>query len=106
MKKITLLVLAIAAAFITVGCSQANGGSKKDVNLRIMCYNTHNCIGMDGVTSFERIANVIKAGNVEAVALQELDSMSKRNPADVLGELAKLTGMHPTFCPSIDFQGG
>ena len=91
MKKITLLSLIIAAAFSFVSCGQSG---KKDVDLRIMCYNTHNCIGMDGVTSFERIANVIKAGNVEAVALQELDSMSKRNPADVLGELAKLT----SFC--------
>ena len=54
MKKITLLSLIIAAAFSFVSCGQSG---KKDVDLRIMCYNTHNCIGMDGVTSFERIAN-------------------------------------------------
>lgn len=106
MKKITLLLLAISA-LIAVGCSQNNeDGSKKNVDLRIMCYNTHNCIGMDKEFSVERIANVIKAGNVEAVALQELDSVSKRIPMDVLTELAKLTGMHATYCPSIDFQGG
>lgn len=106
MKKITLLGLALVAALITIGCSGQSANSKKEIDLRIMCYNVHNCVGMDGEFSCERIAKIINDGNVEAVALQELDSMSKRHPVDVLGELAKLTGMHPTFGPSIDFQGG
>ena len=106
MKKITLLGLALVAALITIGCSGQGANSTKEIDLRIMCYNVHNCVGMDGEFSCERIAKIINDGNVEAVALQELDSMSKRHPVDVLGELAKLTGMHPTFGPSIDFQGG
>ena len=103
MKKITLFGLIIAAAFSVMGCSQ---NSKKEIDLRLMCYNVRNCKGLDNVYSPERIAKIINDGNVEAVALQELDSMSRRNPVDVLGELAKLTGMYPSYGPSIDFQGG
>ncbi len=106
MKKITFITLALVAAIFATSCSGSGDGSKKSVDVRLMCYNVHNCVGMDGEFSCERIAKIINDGNVEAVALQELDSMSKRHPVDVLGELAKLTGMHPTFGPSIDFQGG
>ena len=103
MKKIALFGLIIAAAFSFASCGQ---NSKKEIDLRLMCYNVRNCKGLDNVYSPERIAKIINDGNVEAVALQELDSMSKRNPVDVLGELAKLTGMYPSYGPSIDFQGG
>ena len=75
--------------------------------MRAMTYNVHNCIGMDGVLSCERVAQIITNENVEAVALQELDSMTMRLPEqDILKNLADLTGMHPTFGASIDYRGG
>ena len=93
MKKITLLGLALVAALITIGCSGQSANSTKEIDLRIMCYNVHNCVGMDGEFSCERIAKIINDGNVEAVALQELDSMSKRHPVDVLGILSCSTAL-------------
>ena len=64
-------------------------------------------MGLDGVQDFERVAKIITDVDAEAVAIQELDSMTTRYPGkDVLGELAALTGMHPTFVPSIDYKGG
>lgn len=99
MKKLTIAVLLLTAVFFT-SCNH------KINDIRLLCYNVHNCVGLDKEFSCERIANIITSAEVEAVALQELDSMSKRHPVDVLGELAKLTGMHPTFGPSIDYQGG
>lgn len=41
--------------------------------LRIMTYNVHSCVGMDGKLSPERIARVIARHRPDAVALQELD---------------------------------
>lgn len=75
-------------------------------NVRLLCYNAHNCVGLDNKFSCERIADIINNSEAEAVALQELDSVTKRHPVDVLGKLAELTNMHPTFGPSIDYQGG
>ena len=43
----------------------------------------------------------------DVVAIQELDSVTGRSKgAYVLGELAKLTGMHATYAPAIDYDGG
>jgi endonuclease/exonuclease/phosphatase family metal-dependent hydrolase len=75
--------------------------------IRILTYNIRNCIGMDGQTDFERVAEVIKAINPHYVALQEVDSATRRmEGADVLGVLADLTGMYHRYGPAIDFQGG
>ena len=99
MKRLFLFFTIFTLALAT-SCQQ-------NIHTRVMSYNVHNCTGLDGVHSPERIANIITAENVEAVALQELDSMSMRYPGeDVLGKLAELTGMYPTFGASIDFMGG
>lgn len=98
MKKL-ILILLVATCF-TTAC-------QKSVQTRIMTYNVRNCTGLDNVHSCERIANIIANENVEVVALQELDSMTRRYPdEDVLKNLADLTGMYPTFGASIDFMGG
>lgn len=41
--------------------------------LRLMTYNVHSCLGMDGKVSPERIARVISRHEPDIVALQELD---------------------------------
>lgn len=41
--------------------------------LRVMTYNVHSCIGMDGKLDAERIARVIARARPDVVALQELD---------------------------------
>src|SRR5690606_25634562 len=41
--------------------------------LRVMTYNVHSCIGMDGKLDPERIARVIARARPDVVALQELD---------------------------------
>ena len=96
---ITLLIAAIALC-----CNVACGNSSSH---RVMSYNVRNCTGLDGKTDYQRIANIIKNANCEAVAIQELDSMTTRYEGqDMLKNLAELTGMYPTFAPSIDYQGG
>lgn len=100
MKKITLFIIAVAV-FAFTACNP------KQISTRIMCYNVHNCVGLDGELSCERIAKIINDADADAIAIQELDSMTTRHPGhDMLKELAELTGMHPTFAPSIDYKGG
>ena len=98
MKRLMLLLLAVS--LIMTACQTTT-------TMRVMSYNVRNCTGLDGQNSCERIAAIITRENVEAIALQELDSMTRRYPGqDMLKNLAELTGMHPTFGASIDFMGG
>lgn len=119
MKKFNLALLALlVSAFAAIACTKSDDTPQEppkqepteettsSIELRLLCYNVRNCVGLDEEFSPERIAKIIKDNDVEAVALQELDSVTKRHPVDVLGELAELTGMYPTFGPSIDHQGG
>ena len=74
---------------------------------RLMSYNVKNGQGMDGFADYGRTANVILKEKPDVVALQELDSATMRSKgAYVLGELAQRTGMHATYAPAIDFDGG
>ena len=76
--------------------------------LRVMSYNIHIGVGLDKKSDLARIANVIKAADVDVVALQEVDVRTRRSGTDVdqLAELAKLTGMHGRFGKGRDFDGG
>ena len=79
----------------------------REFHIRTMTYNVHNCVGTDGVTDYKRVADAISKYDLDAVALQELDSVTSRhNRQDVLKNLADLTGMYPTFGAAIKFSGG
>ncbi len=100
MKRISLIIIAAVALAFTA-CNS------KQISTRVLCYNTHNCVGLDGEFSCERIAKVISEVGADAVAVQELDSMTTRHPnVDVLSKLAELTGMHAVYAPTIDYRGG
>ncbi len=76
-------------------------------NEQLMTYNVKNGAGMDGVTDYARTASVIIHEKPDVVAIQELDSVTGRSKgAYVLDELAKQTGMHATYAPAIDYDGG
>ena len=77
-------------------------------NIRAMCYNIHNCSGTDGVYDEQRIADVINAAKVEAVSIQEVDSMTTRNTIkrDIMKSLGQKTGMYHTFGAAMDYRGG
>jgi endonuclease/exonuclease/phosphatase family metal-dependent hydrolase len=66
----------------------------------------YNGRGVDNVTDFDRIADVIKSSKPNLVALQELDSMTQRTNLFVAAELAKKTKMHYVFRPSFERRGG
>jgi endonuclease/exonuclease/phosphatase family metal-dependent hydrolase len=85
----------------------AAGNTGVSDTLKILSYNVRNCKGMDNVTDYERVAKVINRINAKVVAIQELDRVTERSKRiDVLAELARKTGMFPTYNSSIRFQGG
>ena len=73
----------------------------------ILTYNVRNCRGLDNITDYQRVADIINRIDPELVALQELDSATQRSgKIIVLNELALRTKLHPTFGAAIDYQGG
>ena len=102
MKKLLSLFALVALAF-----SSCNTSDSADQTLRVMCYNVRNCKGLDLQLDYDRSAGVINNVLPDIVAVQELDSMTTRYEGYyALGELAKRTGMHDYYAPSIDYKGG
>lgn len=93
---ITLILMAVAL-----------GSAAQTADVTVMSYNIRNGNGMDGRCDLRRVAEVIKSVCPDVVALQEVDSMTGRSGnVDVMGELARLTGLHPYYAPAIDYDGG
>lgn len=75
--------------------------------LEVLTYNIHHGEGTDGKLDLERIAGVIRRSQADLVALQEVDNEASRTGGvDQAAELARLTGMHVSFGPNIELQGG
>ncbi len=75
--------------------------------MRLATYNIRNGMGIDDLTSLSRVASVIDSIAPDVIALQEVDSVTKRSGGvDVAAELARLSGMKSVFSPAIDFDGG
>jgi endonuclease/exonuclease/phosphatase family metal-dependent hydrolase len=73
--------------------------------LRVMTYNAHSCIGMDGKVDAERIARVIARANPDVVALQELDVGHARTEGiDQAHLIARFLEMEFHFHPSLHFE--
>lgn len=105
MKKALFLFLILLNAGILK--AQEPIAPKENNSIRIMSYNVHNGIGMDNLTDYQRIADVINRVAPDIVAVQELDSAAQRsNGAYVLKEIAGHARMHYTYGAAIDFQGG
>ena len=72
------------------------------VRLRIMSYNVHSCIGMDGRISPRRIARVIAQQSPDLVALQELDHGRLRSRGEnQASAIAQILGYHVTFLATV-----
>ena len=75
--------------------------------VRVMSFNVKNGYGMDGVKSIERCADIVREAQPDVVAVQEVDSVTRRNKFYVLGRMAeKADGYHAYFGPTIPHTGG
>ena len=94
--------LLIALVCCVVGVTAASAQK-----VRVMSYNVKNGYGLDGVKSIERCADVIREVQPDVVAVQEVDSCTRRNKFYVLGKMAeKAGGYHAYFGPTIPHTGG
>ena len=97
MKKIAFLFLLL----ITAAAATAQD------YIKIMTYNVRNSKGMDNIMDCRRAAAVIRTQAPDVVAVQELDSMTRRSGSKyILGEIADYTGMNAEYFPAIEFDGG
>lgn len=73
--------------------------------LRVMTYNVHGCIGMDGKADVVRIARVIARCRPDVVALQELDAGRSRSLGlDQAHRIARHLRMTYHFHPAIHLE--
>src|SRR5699024_661614 len=82
---------------------------KEGTKIKFMTYNIRHGAPIhkpDDDIQLEQLAKVIKSENPDIVALQEVDSVTKRAPLDEARELGELTGMHYAYFKAIDYQGG
>jgi endonuclease/exonuclease/phosphatase family metal-dependent hydrolase len=106
------VVLALLPLLLSLaGCATNNDATPKRTRdadtLRVMTYNIHIAKGLDEKFDLQRIANIIKAADVDVVAVQEVDVNARRSGnVDEAAELARLTGMHGLFGKAIDHDGG
>ncbi|WP_213995142.1 endonuclease/exonuclease/phosphatase family protein [Arsukibacterium sp.] len=80
--------------------------SKKSCDsLRVMTYNVHSCIGLDGKIDIERIARVIALAKPDVVVLQELDVGRDRTQGLDQAELiARYLEMEFHFHPAMHLE--
>jgi endonuclease/exonuclease/phosphatase family metal-dependent hydrolase len=72
--------------------------------IRVLTYNVHTCVGMDGRLSPRRIARVIAQCDPDVVALQECDVRRWRTGGiDQVQEIANELKMHFHFHPAMRF---
>jgi endonuclease/exonuclease/phosphatase family metal-dependent hydrolase len=77
--------------------------------LKIMTYNIRHGAPVNQSNDdvhLEGIAAAINQQKPDLVALQEVDSMTRRAPVNEAEELGKATGMYYYFSKTIDYQGG
>ena len=74
------------------------------MTLRLLTYNIHSGVGLDGVLDLGRIADVIDSAGADVVALQEVDRFRREQSRfeDQPGVLAQRLGMHLAYAANLD----
>ena len=74
------------------------------MTLRLLSYNIHSGVGLDGILDLDRIAGVIDQSAADVVALQEVDRFRREQSGfeDQPGVLAQRLGMHLAYAANLD----
>jgi endonuclease/exonuclease/phosphatase family metal-dependent hydrolase len=98
MKKLLLILAVLAIGATTTASAQ---------KVRVMSYNVKNGSGKDGIKDIKRCGNLVREVQPDVVAVQELDSCTRRNKFYVLGRMAEAAGgYHAYYGPTIPHSGG
>jgi len=105
MRKLLFLVSILFFYSLNILSEEAFPREKN--TYRIMSYNVRNGKGLDDITDYQRIVDVIRKVNPDVIAIQELDKITNRSKGvDVLEEFAKYSGMYGTYGAAISYDGG
>lgn len=103
MKKFTTVLIFLFSAFVLSAPLQA----KRVRTARLTSYNIQHGAGMDGKIDYSRQARILRKAHADVAAIQEVDSMTRRNGGLYsLEEIGRKAKMHATFAPAINYQGG
>lgn len=121
-KHIFKALLMAAAAFTATACNGLDGdnsdfdfeGKTKGESseraegvVRLATYNVHRCAPSgSNDANYALTGKAIGLLDADVVAIQELDRNTTTHPVDQVAELAKVCGMKPYFCKTIDYKGG
>jgi len=104
MKNI-LRLSSVFLLFVLLGGTAVN--AKRNKTVRLTTYNIQHGKGQDGRIDYDRIGQLLKTAGAQVVAMQEVDSMTKRTEGHYgLAEIGRAAGLKATYAPAIDFQGG
>lgn len=87
----------------SIGSVSASDGERNDTELRVLNWNMHVGIGMDGVYNLRRTADLIDRTDADLIALQEVDKhlTSRSNCDDQPRRLAEMLNMHVDYAANI-----
>lgn len=108
-RRRAVLATLSASILLVTACARVPPPSShaERTSLRVMTWNIHHGVGMDGHLDIERIARTIREVQPDLVALQEVDrGVARTQGRDLPAELAALTELTPVFARNIRFQGG
>ena len=99
--RFCLIIALLGATF------SASVQAKKVRTLRLTSYNIQHGEGLDKKIDHARQAKILRKAHADIVAIQEVDSVTKRNGGLYsLEEIGRKAKMVSTFAPAINFQGG
>lgn len=104
MRSAMLALLATILSTTIATKAQTPTGKNR---LRVASYNIQHGMGMDGRLDYLRTARVLEKINADVVAVQEVDSMTRRTGHTyALGEIADAMRYYASYASAIDFDGG
>ncbi|HEX6077405.1 MAG TPA: hypothetical protein VFZ32_19380 [Micromonosporaceae bacterium] len=103
---IFMIVAGIVAGASGPALAQPGTSETQQRELRVMCFNIHHGVGLDGRLDLERIARVTESQAAEVVGLQEVDRhFSTRSTfVDQARWLADRLGMHVVFGANLSYR--
>lgn len=95
----------LGRAATRAGTARRRPAAARSARLRVMSYNVHSCIGVDGRIDVERIARIIARARPDVVALQELDVGRQRTAGmDQAHLIARYLEMEFHFHPALHIE--
>lgn len=103
-SRVRRVAAAVLVAALAAGTFAAPAAATTGANLRVLAFNMHTGIGVDGRLDLVRTAAVIRASGADVVGLQEVDVHwdPRSGYADQAAELGRMLGMRVFFAPIYD----